>query len=114
LTTSNYGSWSMSFEEFLASLPEGDRLLACLEEELGDNPTAAVRTRDRGVLGLLRNACSQELAVHVEHCESASDAWASLRSIVATTCATNRHALEVHEHAKEVRRVYYCVCWPYT
>jgi hypothetical protein len=48
----------MSFEDFLASMPEGDRLLAGLEEELGENPTAAVRTRDRRALGLLRNACS--------------------------------------------------------
>jgi gag-polypeptide of LTR copia-type len=93
LSTQNYGSWSMTFMDFLASQAEGDRLLACLTEGVGDS--AAARTRDRRVLGLLRNACTVELAVHVEDCEFAADAWASLRSIVATTCATNRHELEI-------------------
>lgn len=65
LTTSNFGSWSRSFEDFLASLAEGDRLLACLEEELPEAADAATRARDRRVLGLLRNACTTALAIHV-------------------------------------------------
>jgi hypothetical protein len=56
LSTQNYGSWSMTFMDFLASQAEGDRLLACLTEGVGDS--AAARTRDRRVLGLLRNACT--------------------------------------------------------
>ena len=47
------------------------------------------------VLGLLRNACSSSLAVHVEDCETDCEAWRALRALIATTSAANRHELEV-------------------
>ena len=74
LTTSNYGSWHRSFEDFLASLAERDGLLVCLEEELPEAAAAATRASDRRVLGLLRNACTSALAVHVDNCETACEA----------------------------------------
>ena len=65
LTMVNYPSWQVAFMNYLASLPDGTALLNCLEELLDEQASVAAQMRDRKVLGLMRNACTDPIRIHL-------------------------------------------------
>jgi hypothetical protein len=82
LTLSIYPSWQTAFTDYLASITDGTTLLQCLDEPLADDASAAARSRDRKVLGLMRNVCSHPVRVHRSGVEHAFDCWEGIKMLI--------------------------------
>jgi hypothetical protein len=84
------------FTNYLASETGGTALLNCLNDLLNIHAaSAAALARDRKVLGLMRNACSGSVKIHLLTAEHAFDCWEGVKSLVVSQCEANSRQVGV-------------------